>query len=125
MVLARAGHLPLYLYRRGTNEVERVLPRGLGFGLSSRPAFDLELEECSLAYEPGDVFLFVTDGVTECQDAQGEFYGEDRLRETLRALAPRHPSAAALRDGLEADLRRFVGDSDAFDDQTIVVVRAV
>ena len=125
MVLARAGHLPLYLYRHRTGEVERVLPRGLGFGLSSRPTFDLELEERTLSYAPGDVFLFVTDGVTECQNARGEFYGEDRLRDALRTLAPREPSAAALRDGLEADVRRFVGDTDAFDDQTIVVVRAL
>jgi serine phosphatase RsbU (regulator of sigma subunit) len=125
MVLARAGHLPLYVYRHRTTEVDRVLPRGLGFGLSTRPMFDLELEEQTLGYEVGDVFLFVTDGVTECQDGQGEFYGEERLQQALAAEAPRQPTAVALRDVLEAGLRRFVGDTDAFDDQTIVVVRAV
>ncbi len=124
-VLVRAGHLPLYHYRMATGDVARVLPRGLGFGLSQEPLFDSELEEFPLAYTPGDVMLFVTDGVTECQNEHGELFGEDRLSGLLSSEVPRQPSATGLRDALAAALQRFAGDTDPYDDQTIVVVRAV
>jgi serine phosphatase RsbU (regulator of sigma subunit) len=125
MVLARAGHLPLYHYRADRCEVVTELPRGLGFGLSTRPIFEDQLEELTIAYGPGDVFLFVTDGITDCQDPQGDLFGEERLVEAFAADAARETTAAGLRDALTARVRQFVGGRDPFDDITVVVVRAV
>lgn len=125
MVLARAGHLPLYHYCARSGEVARLLPRGIGFGLAARAMFEAELEEHTVAYAPGDVFLFVTDGVTECQDAGGELFGEQRLAELLAQEAGRQAGAAELRDAVAEEVRRFAGDTDPYDDQTVVVVRAV
>jgi serine phosphatase RsbU (regulator of sigma subunit) len=125
LVLARAGHLPLYQYRHDRHEVVTWLPRGLGFGLSTRPIFDSELEEATLAYHPGDVFLFLTDGVTECQNGAGELFGEERLLALLTQEAHRAPSATALRDCITSATREFAAGADPYDDQTVVVVRAV
>lgn len=125
MVLARAGHLPLYHYRHEAAAIDAVLPRGLGFGLSTRGVFEAELEEQTIRYAPGDVFLFVTDGITECQNAEGELFGEERLLPLLQEEARRQPTAAGLRDAVTAALRDFAGDADPFDDQTVVVVRVV
>jgi serine phosphatase RsbU (regulator of sigma subunit) len=122
-VLARAGHLPLYLYRAATGAVERVLPRGVGFGLSHCDLFAEELEEREVTYVPGDVFLFVTDGITECQTTRGEEFGEERLIATLRDLAG-EATAAGIRDRLVESVRAFAGEAEQVDDQTVVVVRA-
>ena len=125
LVLARAGHLPLYHYSTARGEVLRVLPRGMGFGLSQRDVFDDELEEREIAYAPGDVFLFITDGITECLAAGGEDFGEERVMDVLRELARRGTPASALRDEMVATVRRFAADVEQVDDQTVVVVRAV
>jgi sigma-B regulation protein RsbU (phosphoserine phosphatase) len=103
--------------------VERVLPRGVGFGLSTPDLFAEELEERELAYAPGDVFLFVTDGITECQTTRGEEFGEERLVAALRDLAA-GATAAGIRDRLVQAVRAFAGEAEQVDDQTVVVVRA-
>jgi serine phosphatase RsbU (regulator of sigma subunit) len=100
-----------------------VLPRGVGFGLSTPDLFAEELEERELAYVPGDVFLFVTDGITECQTARGEEFGEERLVAALRDLAGRG-TAGSIRDHLVHAVRACAGDSEQADDQTVVVVKA-
>jgi serine phosphatase RsbU (regulator of sigma subunit) len=126
LVIARAGHLPLFHYAQATGRIERILPRGLGFGLSTRPLFEHELEEHRRSYAPGDVFLFVTDGITECQDADGDLFGEERLEALLIATATAGASAEQIRDRITRAVYEFSANPDEpFDDQTVVVVRAV
>ncbi len=125
LVIARAGHLPLFHYSRQTGTIDRILPRGLGFGLSTRPLFERELEEQRRPYSSGDVFLFVTDGITECQDADGDLFGEERLEALLRSAAGAGSTAEEIRVRITRAVRDFSATPDEpFDDQTIVVVRA-
>jgi serine phosphatase RsbU (regulator of sigma subunit) len=119
--LVRAGHLPVYLFRASTGAVERVVPRGLGLGLSDAEVFANELEERTQTYGPGDVLVLVTDGVTEARNPAGDEYGEERLARTIAEASTR--SAREIRDQLTADLTSFGGGEDPHDDQTIVVVR--
>ena len=120
--LVRAGHLPLYQYRAATGQVEIVQTRGLGLGLNDAGVFSRELEEREVRFAPGDVMLFVTDGVTEARNAAGEEYGDGRLAAVVRSGAGL--TAAALRDALAADVRAFGAGLEQHDDQTIVVVKA-
>jgi serine phosphatase RsbU (regulator of sigma subunit) len=122
MVLARAGHLPLYYFCQETGEVHRVLPRGLGFGLSNRSIFEQELEERLIPYGRGDVFLFITDGITESYGPSGDDFGEDRVQTLLQRHAVE--SAREIRDRVTAAVRAFSGTEEQFDDQTVVVVKA-
>ena len=69
---------------------------------------------------PGDVLLLYTDGITEAQNAQGDFFDEDRLREVVRANLGR--SARDIQDGVIAQVDTFVGDTPQFDDITMLVV---
>ncbi len=119
--LVRAGHLPLYRYRTADARVERIVPRGLGLGLSNAGIFATELEEFTQPYIPGDVFVLVTDGVTEARNPAGDEYGEDRLSAAIAAAA--QLPALAIRDRIMADLNAFGAGTDPHDDQTIVVVR--
>jgi serine phosphatase RsbU (regulator of sigma subunit) len=121
-LLARAGHLPLYVFAAQSGSVSRVAPRGLGLALDENAKFAEQLEERTLAFARGDVFLFVTDGVTEARNEEGEEYGEERLVGLLQQEGRR--TATEIRDALSAALRDFVGKADQHDDQTIVVVRA-
>lgn len=122
-VLARAGHLPLYHFHAAGGAVEKITPRGLGLGLNNAGLFTSELEEKIIHYGPGDVLLFVTDGVTEAQNEANELYGEERLMSLLAVTAA--AGAAAIRDALLGAIEAFAGNAAQHDDETIVVVKGI
>ncbi len=119
--LVRAGHLPVFIYRSSTGRVERIVPHGLGLGLSDAAIFASELEERTQNYGGGDILVLITDGVTEARDPAGQEYGEDRLTGVIRSAATL--SAQEIRDRVLADLSAFGGGNDPHDDQTVVIIR--
>ncbi len=123
LILARAGHLPLFYYHAKTGRVESVVPKGLGLGLDKNETFATELEEQLIHYQPNDVFLFVTDGVTEAKTNNGLEFGEEKLTRILEANFA--SSANEIRDRVLAEVKRFAGNSLQHDDQTVVVVKAI
>ncbi len=122
MILARAGHLPLFYYHAQTRHVEKMTPKGLGLGLDNHGLFATELEERTVQYEAGDIFLFVTDGVTEAQsNGRGEF-GEESVTQILAKNSALN--AAQIRDHVINAVKQFAGDNTQHDDLTVVVVKA-
>jgi serine phosphatase RsbU (regulator of sigma subunit) len=122
LVVARAGHPPLYRFDARSGEVEKIVPRGLGLGLEATDVFSSELEERILSYEPGDVFVFVSDGVVEAEGAGGNQFGEENLMKALR----RHSTddATTILTSIMNEVLEFAGEEEQHDDQTIVVVKA-
>jgi sigma-B regulation protein RsbU (phosphoserine phosphatase) len=78
-----AGHPPLIFWDSGTGNMRSVESNGLLFGVSK----DAEYPNCEFAMNPGDQFLLYTDGVTEAENREGEFFGDARLGELIRADA--------------------------------------
>lgn len=74
-----------------------------------------------VALEPGDVVLFVSDGVVEAHNAAGELFGFERL-EALIAGAD-DVDVHALVDLILHQVQEFIGPADQHDDITIVAVR--
>jgi sigma-B regulation protein RsbU (phosphoserine phosphatase) len=81
---------------------------------------DVTYEELNVATQPGDAIVFVSDGILDAENAQGEMYGEDRLAGLL--CASRELSAQDISDAILADVTLFQGDHDRFDDETIIVL---
>ena len=123
LILTRAGHLPLFHFRMQNRKVELLTPRGIGFGLQHEDTFAQELEEFRIDYNPGDIFLFVTDGVTESRSSAGEEFGESKLVGLLARHA--EENAAQLCTSVLQELRQFAGTALQADDLTVVVVKAV
>jgi len=90
-------------------------------GLNSSPLFEEELEEVSIPFAPGDLFAFVTDGVTEAERAGGEQIGEERVVAVLRERAGE--SAIGVRDAVLRVVEEFAHGERQTDDRTVVVVR--
>ncbi|WP_040245383.1 PP2C family protein-serine/threonine phosphatase, partial [Xanthomonas citri] len=67
----------------------------------------------------GQTLLGYTDGVTEAMDERGASYGMERL---LAALHPRR-SAAAQCKAVIANIARFTGTADPYDDITLLAIR--
>ena len=72
------------------------------------------------AVEPGEVILAYSDGVVDTRSPDGEFFGEERLRQCLRS-APGGPDET-VRYILDA-LQTFASGQAPYDDLTLVAVR--
>lgn len=72
----------------------------------------------------GDRFLLCTDGVTEPENASGDFFGDARLEQVIRENQSRPPSE--LSDKLLAEIRNWQPTSvSQQDDITLLVIDLV
>jgi serine phosphatase RsbU (regulator of sigma subunit) len=112
---ARAGH-PAGFLRRASGAVERLSPPGLGIGMS-RDRFEELLGVAEGTLDHGDHLLFFTDGLSEAQNPEDAFFGEDRLEAAL-AEGPGDPKTCVLRavDG-------FLQGRPLEDDLTLLVLQ--
>ncbi|MEO6461624.1 MAG: SpoIIE family protein phosphatase [Candidatus Eisenbacteria bacterium] len=112
-----AGHNhPLLL--RADGSIEVLHEGGLLLGVFE----EVNLEEGMVVLAPGDRVLLYTDGVTEARSPDGEFFGEERLNDELRALAL-DLSAEEIALSLRETVRAFSQSDDREDDMTVVVLR--
>jgi sigma-B regulation protein RsbU (phosphoserine phosphatase) len=98
---------------------ETVLVKAEGFPLGLFP--DVTYEEFSVATQPGDVIIFVSDGILDAEDVNEDMYGEERLTALLCSI--REQSAQQIADAILADVGSFQGTHDRFDDETIIVLK--
>jgi serine phosphatase RsbU (regulator of sigma subunit) len=110
-----AGHLPMLHYQAATGTVVERSIAHLPIAMFEASRYSSEAVPCAA----GDLFVLMTDGLTEVFDAADVQLGLDPLKETVRAGA-RLP-LPLLFDALVATAR---GHGDQTDDQTILLVRA-
>jgi sigma-B regulation protein RsbU (phosphoserine phosphatase) len=82
---------------------------------------NVSYEELTVATEPGDVIIFISDGISDAENAQSEMYGQERLSNLL--CSRREQSAQEIADAILADVSRFQGEQERFDDETIIVLK--
>ncbi len=112
-----AGHNPPLLYRPSTGETI-FMPKG-GRAVGWFP--DLPVEELPQQLEPGDVMVYYTDGLTEAENPQRDYYGEDRLVQAVKQVGEQ--SAETILQHILRSVETFCAGQPPFDDLTIVVVR--
>jgi sigma-B regulation protein RsbU (phosphoserine phosphatase) len=112
------GHLPPLLVRAsGKHSVERVEAGGPVLGLLPAATY-----ECGTALiRADDVLVIFSDGVAEATNRQDEEFGEGRIAEIVRRHIDESPQQIC--DAVLSEVKRFLGDLKAHDDQTLLVVR--
>jgi sigma-B regulation protein RsbU (phosphoserine phosphatase) len=123
LIYARAGHTPIVHHAAATGQAQLAAPSGMVVGLQLdglEHKFAELLEEATVPLVDGDIFLLYTDGVSEAMNADGDLYGEERLRALVEAHAGL--GADGLRERLVRDIEAHVGGADAHDDMTLIVV---
>jgi serine phosphatase RsbU (regulator of sigma subunit) len=116
LAYANAGHPPPLLSRTRARELVRLGTGGMALGVVP----GTQLEERSVALEPGDHLVFYTDGITEAFSPKDEIYGDARLEATVRAIAD--GSSQAMLEAIDDSVSAFVGDNPATDDVTLMVL---
>ena len=74
----------------------------------------------TITIHSGDVLILYTDGITEAQNEDDEFFGIERFVKTLKDNFS--PSAEDLRNCILEDVQAFTGTSPRLDDITLVVI---
>ena len=112
-----AGHNPPFLVRRIGEDVAITDLTAGGTVLGLFP--DVGYEDGDIELRAGDLLVAYTDGVTEARDADGEEFGEERLKKFLRAVvgAPVEEIASSLTDRV----REWIGTAEQYDDVTFVI----
>jgi sigma-B regulation protein RsbU (phosphoserine phosphatase) len=90
-----------------------------GFPLGLFP--NVTYEEFNVATQPGDAIVFVSDGILDAENEKDEMYGQENLSALL--CANRDLPACEIADAILADVTRFQGSKERFDDETIIVLR--
>ena len=115
--VSNSGAVQPVVCRKGQSSV--VKAEGFPLGLFA----DVTYDELQLVTEPGDAIVFISDGITDAENDQEEMYGDERLSAVL--CAHRGLPAADIAEAILADVTRFQGGHDRFDDETIIVLRVL
>jgi phosphoserine phosphatase RsbU/P len=112
---ANAGHNFPYLLRG--NEFATMMIRGNRLGDVRESQYEAKTVELA----PGDVLVWYTDGIVECENRGGEEWGEKRFRAAVKRAGGL--DSAQMRDSIVAEARDFYSDMPRKDDITMVVGR--
>lgn len=115
--LVDCGHMPVIHYRHRTGACTTLQGSHVPLGVSEGEIY----EQLSEPFEPEDVFVFYSDGITEAQNGAGEFFGISRLAECVR-LNGRLP-APELITKIRSSVVSFSNSESFADDLTCVVVK--
>jgi len=121
VTLARAGHDAPLLYKRQSQTVTPIKPPGMVVGIDSGNVFDRLTIDFAVPLERDDCLVLYTDGVTETLNAEGDEFGLDRMRQSVRASAT-NGAQAIVRKIIE-DVRDFTGSIPQNDDITLIAIR--
>ena len=110
-----AAHCPALWFRADGTHAS-LEATGMPVGLMEEAEFPVREERLA----PGDKLVLYSDGVTESQNAEGEFFGRKRLREAVAAHAgePCH----AIHDAIQAAVAAFTEGAPQADDITVLVL---
>ena len=114
--VANAGLVSPLLWRDG--RVSYVESFGLPLGATSHARYSQQ----TVALQPGDCVLLLSDGIVEAMNSAGELWGFERLEATFATHGARPPHE--LVDALLDAVRAFIVDAPQHDDMTLVAIQA-
>jgi sigma-B regulation protein RsbU (phosphoserine phosphatase) len=111
-----AGHPAILHYHAANKKIERLGMEQFPLGLTGDCAYD----SATTSYDRGDLFVLLSDGVIETEDAQGKEFGFERVERVVIQQSA---------DPLQEIVGRLMKELEKFgarmDDQTVLLIRAL
>ncbi|HEY0370575.1 MAG TPA: PP2C family protein-serine/threonine phosphatase, partial [Thermoanaerobaculia bacterium] len=111
-----AGHLYPYVLRHGEPLMSLESP-SLPLGVRS----EMMTQTVEVNLTEGDAIVYLSDGIVEAQNIDGDPWGFEQLEGLLARQSERSPSV--IRDAILAAVARHSGSRPADDDRTVMVLR--
>lgn len=118
---ARAGHCPVLYFCSKKNAFEYFKDKGIALGMVRNRTYRNFIKNNEFEYQPGDLMILYTDGITEAKDKRGEEFGYDRLIEVVEEVKTLSPKE--IQDHLIQKLYEFSGTENINDDYTTMIVK--
>lgn len=83
LITGNAGHSALWIFRKKTEELFSLKPKGKALSLTADSTF----ESVAIDLIHGDRILLYTDGLFEAGNNSGELFGEEKIQELLKVSA--------------------------------------
>jgi sigma-B regulation protein RsbU (phosphoserine phosphatase) len=119
LAYANAGHSHPLLFRSREGVSIELDADGLLMGVKT----DVCFEEKITRMEAGDILVLYTDGVTEAENAEGEFFGTGRLCGVIAEQCGRHPEE--IMAAIFQELTAFAGAKPLLDDVAMTIFKMV
>jgi serine phosphatase RsbU (regulator of sigma subunit) len=116
--LISAGHGPSFVYVFSQDRFEQIGAQGVPLGISSQFVSD---PPKILELSAGDVLVLATDGFLEWTNREGEQFGAERFKQTIRQSKEEYPSDVI--SALYGAVLAFSGGTKQQDDLTAVVIK--
>lgn len=111
-----AGHLYPYLLRKGSAPYAIETP-SLPLGVKK----EIQPHTVELPFQESDTLVYLSDGIVEAQNPNGDPFGFDRLERILSGLHDVTP--AAIQAAILSEVATHSGGRPADDDRTVMVLR--
>lgn len=118
---SRAGHCPVLYYRATDRKATFLIDKGAALGMVRGKEYCNHVETNAIGYEPDDVMVLFTDGITEAKNPKGEEFGLERLQATLLDVV--NGSPREMQEHLIGKLYEYTGSEDIDDDYTTMIVK--
>jgi sigma-B regulation protein RsbU (phosphoserine phosphatase) len=117
LVYSNAGHCPPLLIRNNdSSSIGKLSNTGIPLGIFGEVTWKQEISQIN----PGQVLALYSDGITEAENQEGVFLGEDRLVHSLKSNLGH--TAQEIHDAVLSDTQKFVGEAAQSDDIALVVL---
>jgi signal transduction histidine kinase/serine phosphatase RsbU (regulator of sigma subunit) len=116
----RGQHEDIILVR-ADGTLEKIDTFDLGFPLGLEADISSFINEAKVTLNYGDVLVLYTDGITEAENMNREFYGWERLCNVVQTH--HQESAEQIRYAVINDVNQYIGQQKVFDDITLIVLK--
>ena len=110
-----AGHFPPILLKG--NKIEETEKGAPALGIMK----DTQYTEYKININKGDMFFIYSDGLTEANNEDGEFFGEARLHELLKKYGDK--SSREMGKSILNSVDIFRGDAISYDDLSMIIIK--
>ena len=114
-----AGHNPLVVYKKESDSVELYGTKGVAVGFIENYSY----KENSFELKNGDIVVFYTDGIIECENKKRELFGTQRLLDVI--YKNKNLSSKEIKGKILEAIEDFRKDYEQNDDITFVILKSV
>jgi sigma-B regulation protein RsbU (phosphoserine phosphatase) len=109
MTYANAGHPPGYLVsqQRGKVTVESLSHTGMALGVTETARW----KQKTVRFAPGDYLILYTDGITEAQNQNGQYFGDNHLIDVVLGQVGKTPREMQM--AILDEVNGFMGSTHA------------
>ena len=118
----RAGHLPIIYYSAKEKKSTKIIPSGIGLGLTDSKIFSNSLKKHKIGLEENDILVIYSDGLTETMNIEKSEFGEERLIKVIELAAQR--DSEGIKKAILANIQLFRGNCEPYDDVSVVIIKA-